>query len=349
MADTTYRSVLVEGLPAPEAFDVKTEPLVKELQNEWMPKLRFTAWLMANGQIEYGVRRGSISWDKDDSEPTGWTLQRWGALTTVDAHDEDYRRRLELKFDYNYLAMTRNEITKLQTDDIAIRDIFGTRFDRMKGRFRKLLNTQLASGAGAEYTADGGSPAQEIRGYQNLLATSYSGSYAQVAISGNPSMQHVITNGDSGPGIAFSTDAIRMTKQHLRSTVVDAGGEEMQSDVMFSSLDTYGIIENAFDAAGLQRINFEQSGTGGNDVNLGIKGLSFYQIPLLRDETITTKRLYSLYTPAWKLYSHFNQLFQIDLGKKIQNTVGDDSYDIIRYGLCLVCNRLRPQGVLYYV
>jgi len=348
MADTTYRSVLVEGLPAPEAFDVRTEPLVKELQNEWMPKLRFTAWLMANGQTEFGIRQGSVSWDKDDSEPTGWTLQGWGALSTVNAHDEDYRRRLELKFDYKYLAMTRNEITKLQTDDINIRDIFGTRFERMKNRFRKLLNTQMCSGDGTEYTADGGSPAANLRGYQSLLATSYSGSYAQVAISGNTSMNHVITNGDSGPSIAFSTDAIRMTKQHLRNTVIDAGGEEMQSDVMFTSLSTYGTIENAFDAAGLQRINFEGGGAPGTDVNLGIKGLKFYDIPLLRDETITTNRIYSLYTPAWKLYSHFPQLFQIEMGREIPSVVGKDTYDIIRYGLCLVCNRLRPQGVLYY-
>ena len=347
MPDTTYRSNAIEALPTPNQFDVTLKLWNEKLDRRWLPKLRFLDWLKSKAKFTGNYNRPSVMWDMTD-ESTPYVLQQWGIRSEINAVEWAQRKRQEIYFDYQTMSMPRDEITKLQTGDVAFRNIFKMRFEDMSKSFMVKLRDKVTSGTGAEYTIPGGSnKAQGIRGYQSILATSYSGSYGQVAVSSNTAQQHGIVNGDAGPSLSFLTDFGIQLGALLRATCVDRNGIETQADTIFTGLAGLALYEKYMYLNGMTRLNFE--GGKMSDPDLGFRGGQIQGVPINRDETLdSSKRFYALNSESWNVFSQFGGWDDTEMNRELPDVTGKDTIDIKKYALALVCDHLPSQGVLYY-
>lgn len=349
MSNTTWIPDGFQQLQSPKAFDQQIKLITRKVELDALPRLRFMAWAKANFKQTNNFRAPSILFDRDDAA-LDRTMKQWGSYTEITAQNREARRRDEMFLDFGYDACTRAEIEGLMTKDTEFRDTTQLRVDTMLRIYPKLMNDRLTQGSGALYS-DAIGQHQVVDGYQTVLATTVSGTYAQVPVTANVSHQWQVTNGNAGPTGVFAADAINRVRTLLTSTIVDVNGEEMQADVLFTSLNTILTVENAMLNAGIVNIHQNASMERGgipNSISFGTREFSFYGVPMLRDETITANRVFALCSKTWELFSAFGQLTDIVPARRMNNTVGNDVWFLIRSAFALYCRQLRPNGVLHW-
>lgn len=342
MSNTTWIPDGLQQLQSPKAFDQNIRLLTNKVTLDALPYLRFMRWAESNIKKVMNYKRPSILLDRDDAA-LGRTLKQWGAYTEIQAQNREARRRDEMFFDFKYDSVTKAEIEGLTTDDNQFRDTVKLRYETMLRIFPKLQNDLLTSGSGSLYS-DSIGQRQTVEGYQTVLGTTLTGTYAKVPVTANASHQWQIVNGDAGPSLAFASDATERMRALIRATTVDVDGKEMQANSLFTNLDTMALLENNLLASGT--VMFTPAGD--EKLGMGAREYSIYQTPVMRDETITANRVYALASDTWQIISPLGSMIDVVPTRRMNNTVGNDVWMLARTAFQLYCRELRPNGVLYY-
>lgn len=349
MSNTTWIPDGFQQIQSPKAFDQQIKLITRKVTLDALPRCRFWKWAQSNFRKTMNFKSPSILLDRDDAA-LDRTMKTWGSYTEITAQNREARRRDEMFLDFGYDACTRAEIEALMTKDSEFRDTTQLRVDTMLRIYPKLMNDRLTQGSGSLYS-DAMGQHQYVAGYQTVLGTSLTGTYAQVPVTANQSHQWQIVNGDAGPTLSFASDTVERFRKLVRQTTVDIDGNEMQADVLFASLDTIGLVESNMLAAGIVNIHSNATASSGaipESIGFGTREFMFYGVPLLRDETITLNRAYALCSKTWEMFSAFGEMTDIVPARRMNNTVGNDVWFLIRSAFALYCRQLRPNGVLYW-
>ena len=348
MPDNDRNSSLMTEIWGEQAKAMK-DHYPKKVSRDWETMNRLSNYLMGKGdkssypvRVKSGVKGLHHRWDVDTTEDPG-ALQDWTASGDLVLHEHAETQRMEMGFyDWNY-AVEVSELQKEQMGGInALRDFTKQRLGSTKAHVLQSLNQQFATGSGAaQEKGDGG---YQIFGYQTLLATSISGTYGNVARSGNTFLQHKIIDGDGGTNSDWEDDCEERIEKALDTATVDIDGREYSPNIgLTSRAALHNIRQNVH-----TRERIINHGMG-ESLKLGAGDIIVRGVPIMYDNTISdaTKKLFLLDTKAWLLRHGFKNLTDFYM-KELTTRQGQNVAHIFRGRVQLICERHRPNAVIYW-